>query len=99
VPFKSFVAKMCLAAALFAISQAQAQYILGPRGGCYTVTESGKKRYVDRSLCDPKPGDKPSARPSASTPSSSKYIRGPKGGCYYVTPSGRKQYVDRSLCG
>jgi hypothetical protein len=28
VPFKSFVAKMCLAAALFATSQAQAQYIL-----------------------------------------------------------------------
>lgn len=30
----------------------QAQYIRGPRGGCYTITSSGRKRYVDRSLCD-----------------------------------------------
>lgn len=27
-------------------------YIRGPRGGCYTFSSSGKKRYVDRSLCD-----------------------------------------------
>jgi endonuclease YncB( thermonuclease family) len=27
-------------------------YIRGPRGGCYTITSSGKKRYVDRSLCN-----------------------------------------------
>lgn len=26
-------------------------YYLGPRGGCYTYTASGNKRYVDRSLC------------------------------------------------
>lgn len=30
---------------------AEAQYILGPRGGCYTVSASGRKRYVDRSRC------------------------------------------------
>lgn len=27
-------------------------YIRGPRGGCYYLSASGKKVYVDRSLCD-----------------------------------------------
>jgi len=27
-------------------------YIRGPRGGCYYVTASGRKQYVDRSLCN-----------------------------------------------
>lgn len=27
-------------------------YIRGPRGGCYTYSSSGRKRYVDRSLCN-----------------------------------------------
>lgn len=27
-------------------------YIRGPRGGCYTYSASGRKRYVDRSLCN-----------------------------------------------
>lgn len=26
-------------------------YITGPRGGCYTVTSEGQKRYVDHSYC------------------------------------------------
>jgi hypothetical protein len=26
-------------------------YITGPRGGCYELTASGKKHYVDRGLC------------------------------------------------
>lgn len=26
-------------------------YHVGPRGGCYTYSASGRKRYVDRSLC------------------------------------------------
>jgi len=26
-------------------------YILGPRGGCFIVTPTGSKKYVDRSLC------------------------------------------------
>jgi hypothetical protein len=30
---------------------ANSRYILGPRGGCYTITASGSKRYVDKSLC------------------------------------------------
>jgi hypothetical protein len=27
-------------------------YNTGPRGGCYTYSASGRKRYVDRSLCN-----------------------------------------------
>jgi hypothetical protein len=27
-------------------------YYTGPRGGCYTYTASGNKRYVDRSKCN-----------------------------------------------
>lgn len=27
-------------------------YIRGPRGGCYTFSSSGRKRYVARSMCD-----------------------------------------------
>lgn len=26
-------------------------YILGPRGGCYTLTSGGNKKYVDHSMC------------------------------------------------
>lgn len=33
-------------------SAADRGYYLGPRGGCYTYTSSGRKRYVDRSYCD-----------------------------------------------
>lgn len=32
-------------------TEVEREYHKGPRGGCYTYTESGKKRYVDRSLC------------------------------------------------
>ncbi|MGQ2965853.1 MAG: hypothetical protein ACT6QL_08510 [Methylophilus sp.] len=28
------------------------RFIRGPRGGCYTYSASGNKRYVDRSLCN-----------------------------------------------
>lgn len=28
------------------------RYQRGPRGGCYMITASGNKRYVDRDLCD-----------------------------------------------
>ncbi len=27
-------------------------YTRGPRGGCYTFSSSGRKRYVDRSMCN-----------------------------------------------
>jgi uncharacterized protein YraI len=33
-------------------SAAARGYHRGPRGGCYTYSASGRKRYVDRSLCN-----------------------------------------------
>jgi uncharacterized protein YraI len=33
-------------------SAAARGYYRGPRGGCYTYSASGRKRYVDRSLCN-----------------------------------------------
>ena len=33
-------------------AEAEREYHRGPRGGCYTYSVSGKKRYVDRSLCN-----------------------------------------------
>ncbi len=33
-------------------SAADRGYYTGPRGGCYTYSASGRKRYVDRSLCN-----------------------------------------------
>src|SRR4051812_39323325 len=78
---------------VLAIPSADAQYIRGPQGGCYIVSKTGRKQYVDRSMCNGKSGPAPTA-PSARNA----YIQGPRGGCYYITPSGRKQYVDHSLC-
>ena len=33
-------------------SSATRAFIRGPRGGCYTISANGNKRYVDRSLCN-----------------------------------------------
>lgn len=80
-------------------------FLRGPRGGCYTLSPSGTKRYVDRSLCDANtspPGNAQANQPAQTTKqpaaASSRYIRGPRGGCYTLSPSGSKRYVDRSLC-
>jgi hypothetical protein len=96
-----------LVSVLIAFSlESQAQYIRGPRGGCYTLTRSGNKRYVDRSMCDsPSPqqstrrslSDSGGSEKRASSPASN-YIRGPRGGCYTLGAGGRKRYVDHSLC-
>jgi len=93
---KLFIAWIVFAMFGLMVSAAQAQYIRGPRGGCYTITKSGNKRYVDRSLCNGK-SNEPVA-PTANSTRAHKYITGPRGGCYYITPSGGKQYVDRSMC-
>ncbi|MBV9156129.1 MAG: hypothetical protein JO097_07690 [Acidobacteriaceae bacterium] len=41
---------------LLAISDipAQTQYVRGPKGGCYEVTQNGGKKSVERRLCDSK---------------------------------------------
>jgi hypothetical protein len=38
--------------AVSAPSKRSSSYIRGPRGGCYYINSSGKKTYVDRSLCN-----------------------------------------------
>ena len=35
-----------------ASSRSSSGYYTGPRGGCYTYSASGRKRYVDRSYCN-----------------------------------------------
>jgi len=34
------------------IQEKSSYYIRGPRGGCYYLSASGRKQYVDRSLCN-----------------------------------------------
>ena len=34
------------------VRRSSRQYITGPRGGCFYYTASGRKEYVDRSLCN-----------------------------------------------
>ncbi len=85
-------------------SPAISQYIRGPRGGCYVITQSGAKRYVDRSLCE-----------SASTPPAVRAgsvgrqeggqtkilharISGAGGQCYELYSDGTWAAVRESLC-
>lgn len=97
------VVSLCLLAA-FTAGWAHAQYHRGPRGGCYTITKSGGKRYVDRALCGESGASTATGRAERSgfsgsaDPDSRRYHRGPRGGCYTIAPSGSKRYVDRSLC-
>jgi hypothetical protein len=39
-------------APVYSPSQSAGGYYTGPRGGCYTYSRSGRKRYVDRSRCN-----------------------------------------------
>ncbi len=75
--------------AVVAFGAQASQYQRGPRGGCYTLGKGGNKRYVDRSLCDPK---------AVVRPPNPRFFRGPRGGCYTLSATGAKRYVDRSLC-
>jgi len=87
---------VALAIVLVFSTASEAQYIRGPRGGCYTFSKSGRKRYVDRSMCDRSTKSGESSGSSGST--ASPYHLGPRGGCYKITASGNRRYVDRSLC-
>lgn len=81
---------------------------IGPRGGCYYVTSSGNKTYVDRSACASiRAPVAPQPLVSPRSGSSSEEVRrsggrqlhvGSRGGCYYMNGSGNKTYVDRSEC-
>jgi len=88
-----------LVALLFPRRTIHAQYIRGPRGGCYTtVTRSGSKRYVDRSLCESGESTKPEKQSSRSSEQRAENAActsgGPRAGCYYITTSGSKRYVE-----
>ena len=89
------------------------KYFRGKRGGCYYLTASGRKSYVDRKICDDLGityGDDNGGGQSTNNSSDSDsntgtrssdgrtYFKGSRGGCYYLTASGRKKYVDRSKC-
>ena len=88
------------------------EYFKGARGGCYYLTASGAKKYVDRNLCETaapsgtktpaetseaEPEEKPETAPAKKSDGRT-YFKGSRGGCYYLTASGRKKYVDRDLC-
>ena len=80
------------------------------QGGCYYLTASGNKKYVDKSFCSevkdqpvepettkPKESEKKPAEKKDS--SGREYIKGSRGGCYYMSESGEKVYVkDKRLC-
>src|SRR3974377_718834 len=84
-------------AAIFALAGlAQAQYTTGPRGGCYTTTKSGNKRYVDRSLCAKSSSDantQKSAASSKAAPSSGSSTEPVKGAATKQAPSASGKYI------
>jgi hypothetical protein len=54
-----------------------AQYITGPRGGCYTIGRTGRKNYVDRSFCAAPPSVE-SAQPRAFLSSANSSLASPQ---------------------
>jgi hypothetical protein len=86
------------------------QLHVGSRGGCYYISDSGRKEYVDHPECR-RAGTAAEPEPLSSTRSGSsaggsrrrsgggrQLHVGPRGGCYYINGSGNKTYVDRSEC-
>ncbi len=85
------------------------QLHIGSRGGCYYISGSGQKEYVDGSECR-RAGATAAPEPLTSVRSGSsgggsrrsgggrQLHVGPRGGCYYINGSGNKTYVDRSAC-
>ncbi|MCK9515230.1 MAG: DUF4124 domain-containing protein [Ottowia sp.] len=67
---------------------------IGPRGGRYTLTKSGRKNYL------PQPAE--AAGPPGATPQQANAAPqihvGPRGGCYTMGSTGRKNYLPREQC-
>lgn len=85
-------------------SPAISQYIRGPRGGCYVITQSGAKRYVDRSLCE-SPSTPPAARAGSVGRQEGAHakilharISGAGGECFELYSDGTWAAVRESLC-
>lgn len=80
------------------------QYITGPRGGCYTITRSGAKRYVDRSLCQQTPtgglANSRAAEPSQRDQQKSLYVRlaDGQGRCFELYKDWSWAMVDSVRC-
>ena len=70
---------------------------VGPRGGRYTVSESGKKQYLSsgggRSSFASRTSVPARATPASSTSRGSQVYVGPRGGRYTISASGRKRYI------
>ena len=87
-------------------SKKDRKYFKGKRGGCYYLTKSGRKSYVDKSSCGEDSASTDSTNSNESTPekktktssSGRTYIQGKRGGCYYINSKGKKSYVSRSKC-
>jgi len=97
------IARILVAAALLAGSavDSAAQYIRGPRGGCYTITRSGNKRYVDRSLCEDRPGEKAAAsetRLAGRERSLKLRLKDKDGSCYELYSDRTWAIVASALC-
>lgn len=90
--------------AFFLASPVLAQYFRGPRGGCYTITRSGAKRYVDRSLCEETPAAssaraQASVAPEASTPRALHVrLADDQGRCFELYKDWSWAMVDPSRC-
>jgi len=78
--------------------------VKGPKGGCYYLTKSGNKQYVDRSCCTSiSTSGSNNISPSQNNSGCGNYkgnalSKGSKGGCYYINRNGNKTYVERHLC-
>lgn len=97
------IARTFVAAAILAFSAVEiaAQYIRGPRGGCYIITRSGNKRYVDRSLCEDRPAEK--AATSETRLAGSKRplklrLKDKDGSCYELYSDRTWAIVPSALC-
>ncbi|HMT54646.1 MAG TPA: hypothetical protein PKD16_16315 [Saprospiraceae bacterium] len=78
--------------------------IKGPKGGCYYISDTGKKQYVDRSCCqslgiitDNKQISNRNSK-GCGFYKNKPLIKGSKGGCYYINRNGNKTYVEKHLC-
>lgn len=65
---------------------------VGPRGGRYTLTPSGRKTYLPRPAGE---ADTPAPRQAQATP---EIHVGARGGCYTLGSTGRKNYLPREQC-
>ena len=67
---------------------------VGPRGGRYTLSPSGRKNYLPQSAAA---ADTPAPVPRPAQAAPKIYV-GARGGCYTLGSTGRKNYLPRAQC-